>query len=357
MNRKLVVRLLLDAGMAGLMIVLMGPMITGLPWHEILGTSVLLLFIVHCALNAWWFRSLGKMQKKRNFGTVIKLLMNGILLVNSLLLLVSSMMISHTVFAFLNLSGGGIWTYLHRVSAYTEFILISIHLGLHWRIILNAFRSALRIHGKNPVLTGLGRICSLTLAVFGIWASVSRDIAGQYRLPKQTHGEATQSGQADSTTVTAKTQRQAAAVLDQKNVQQNMTAERSFSNIQIEAGETENDFLGRLTCTGCGKHCPLTSPSCGTGASQAQQAAAYYQSQADFASSSSSSAIEESSSEDYSAQSEGETQKPRTQETTETQVQTDTLPALFRDYVPVMGMYAAGSYYLLEFVQYRKKKR
>ena len=36
------------------------------------------------------------------------------------------------------------------------------------------------------------------------------------------------------------------------------------------------DFLSKLTCTGCGKHCSLLYPRCGRGNMQAQQAEEEY---------------------------------------------------------------------------------
>jgi len=37
------------------------------------------------------------------------------------------------------------------------------------------------------------------------------------------------------------------------------------------------EYIGKLFCTACGKHCPLTAPQCGIGSSQYQQAFALYE--------------------------------------------------------------------------------
>jgi hypothetical protein len=37
------------------------------------------------------------------------------------------------------------------------------------------------------------------------------------------------------------------------------------------------EYIGKLFCTACGKHCPLTAPQCGIGSSQYQQAAMLYE--------------------------------------------------------------------------------
>lgn len=417
MNRKLAWKLLLDAAMIVVMVILMGPGVTGLPWHEALGTVVLLLFIVHCTINAWWFRAAAKKRhEKRTFFYLFRQSVNTLLLVDSVLLFISSIMISHTVFAFLGLSSSPIWVYLHRVSAYTELILISVHLGLHWKMILGAFRKALQVKAETKALTMFWRICSLVLAVFGIWASITRDIAGKYCLPANTEETTKQSSETDGTTATAETERQTAA-LQQMSFQKNVAeTERIFTDTPVQSGESEEDFLDRFTCTGCGKHCPLTSPRCGVGSTQAQQASVYYQNQTSEAATSSESSQPEASvsssesnhqeqespsstvstpqaesgtleeylgflscdgcskhcplsspqcgvgqqkaqevttayrAEHASSGAESGTKKVVTQES-------DSLPLLFRDYIPIMGMYAAGTYYLLEFVQERERKK
>lgn len=39
-------------------------------------------------------------------------------------------------FSGLNLTGGYIWKYLHTAATYGSLILMSIHLGIHWKMIL-----------------------------------------------------------------------------------------------------------------------------------------------------------------------------------------------------------------------------
>ncbi|MGO5051795.1 hypothetical protein ACTQ6A_04655 [Lachnospiraceae bacterium LCP25S3_G4] len=52
---------------------------------------------------------------------------------------------------------------------------------------------------------------------------------------------------------------------------------RGFRTTPIEEGESLEDYLGKLVCTGCAKQCSLLSPQCGTGRTQAQQATTYYE--------------------------------------------------------------------------------
>jgi hypothetical protein len=42
--------------------------------------------------------------------------------------------------------------------------------------------------------------------------------------------------------------------------------------------ETLQEFLSKLTCTACGKHCPLTSPRCAKGQAQVEAATETYNS-------------------------------------------------------------------------------
>ena len=104
----------------------------GYPWwgdvaHEWAGAGMFALFIAHHILNAGWWRSLtrGRYAPARIFQLVIDLLV----LLAMLGLMVSGVMLSNHVFAFLPISGGMSFArLLHMASAYWGFVLMSLHL-------------------------------------------------------------------------------------------------------------------------------------------------------------------------------------------------------------------------------------
>ena len=126
MNAKAKLKIVLDVAMTLALLFLMG-----YPWwgdvaHEWAGAGMFALFIAHHILNAGWWRSLGKGRytPARVFQLVIDLLV----LLAMLGLMVSGVMLSNHVFAFLPISGGMSFArLLHMASAYWGFVLMSLH--------------------------------------------------------------------------------------------------------------------------------------------------------------------------------------------------------------------------------------
>ena len=131
MNAKAKLKIVLDVAMTLALLFLMG-----YPWwgdvaHEWAGAGMFALFIAHHILNAGWWRSLtrGRYTPARVFQLVIDLLV----LLAMLGLMVSGVILSNHVFAFLPISGGMSFArLLHMASAYWGFVLMS----LHWNMVL-----------------------------------------------------------------------------------------------------------------------------------------------------------------------------------------------------------------------------
>lgn len=107
------------------------------------------LFAGHQICNLNWYKRLfqGRYTPIRIFQTVINLLT----LAAMLMQIYSGLILSRHVFAFLPIQGGlALARWLHILGSYWGFMLMSLHLGLHWGMILNA---AAKI--KVPVLRGL----------------------------------------------------------------------------------------------------------------------------------------------------------------------------------------------------------
>lgn len=148
--------------------------------HEMLGLFIALLFIVHNALSRHWYTAIGK--GKMNLHRILSTITNLLLLVMMLLVTVTGVLISQTVFSVFSLSEN-LWAHqLHMLSAYLGFILSAIHLGFHWNALCGKLCRWLRIDYMNFSYILLSRIASLLLIGYGIYASFTRHFGSKILL-------------------------------------------------------------------------------------------------------------------------------------------------------------------------------
>lgn len=137
--------------------------------HEWAGAGMFVLFIVHHVLNRGWYRSLtrGKYTPVR----ILMLSVNILTLAALVILMYSGITMSRHVFVFLPARGGmAAARRLHIIGSYWGFLLMSLHLGLHWGMVWSKLE---RMTGKqNEYLYLAG---SVLLAVYGAYAFIKRD--------------------------------------------------------------------------------------------------------------------------------------------------------------------------------------
>lgn len=134
------------------------------------------LFIFHHLLNRNWYSNLfrGKYTPLRILQTAADVL----LLAAMIGLMVSGIILSRVVFDFLPISGGmGFARTLHMIASYWGFLLMSLHLGLHWGMIMGMIRKAFCIQNPSRIRTWILRILAAGLCVYGVFAFVKHDIA------------------------------------------------------------------------------------------------------------------------------------------------------------------------------------
>lgn len=154
--------------MTVLLLFLMARQLTGDSAHEWLGASMFILWITHHILNRSWYSHLfkGKYTPMRIFQTVA----NFAVLLSMFGSMVSGIILSREVFVFLPISGGvALARPLHVLSAFWGYVLMALHLGLHWNMILGIVRKAI-----GPVDTKLPRIllhiAAVSVAGYGLYA-------------------------------------------------------------------------------------------------------------------------------------------------------------------------------------------
>ena len=180
MNPKMIVKTGVDIGMTVVLMFLMTYEMIGQALHEWLGIGMFLLFVIHHVLNRGWFGVLlkGKYTPFRIWQTVLVVSV----LLSMLGSMVSGIIISRSVLSFLPIHGGSSFgRKLHMLSAYWGFVLMSLHLGLHWNMMPGAAGKAVK--GTSAIRIHILRIAAAVVAVYGMYAFVKRDI-GNYMLLK-----------------------------------------------------------------------------------------------------------------------------------------------------------------------------
>lgn len=172
MRPKTMIKVLVDVIMTALFLALMAFHITGNKVHEWLGASLFILFILHHILNWNWYKSLFK----GNYAAVriLHTAVNMLLMAAMIGMLVSGVMLSREVFDFLNISAGRLGRRLHMVSTSWGFLLMSIHLGFHWGMVVNAAKKLTNKSDRN--ITIASRLAAVILSVYGVYALIFREI-------------------------------------------------------------------------------------------------------------------------------------------------------------------------------------
>lgn len=173
MKPKQIAKICVDAAMTLGLLFLMGYHLWGDTAHEWVGAGMFVLFILHHILNRRWWTGIckGRYTAVRTLQTVIDLLT----LAAMLGLMVSGVILSSKVFAFLHIQGHMAFARrLHMAASYWGFLLMAAHLGLHWGRLLGLAR---KTRSANKPVSPLPTVLGALIAVYGVFAMVKRDLA------------------------------------------------------------------------------------------------------------------------------------------------------------------------------------
>ena len=173
----------IDVSMTVLLLLLMAYQITGQEFHEWLGTGMLLLFLLHNILNIRWYGNLFK--GKYTLLRVIQIIINFSVLASMLCLGFSGIVMSRHVFAEFPIHGPmATARTMHLAASYWGFVLMSIHLGFHWSMILGMFGRLWGREKKPSVFVWLMRSIAVFIAGYGAYCFHKNNIAS-YMFLKQ----------------------------------------------------------------------------------------------------------------------------------------------------------------------------
>lgn len=178
MKPKMILKLTVDIGMTAALLLLMAYELVGQAAHEWIGIGMFVLFVIHHILNGSWIRNLlrGRYNPVRIMQTGLVLL----ILCAMAGLMVSGIILSRHALSFLPIKGGRSFARnLHMLSAYWGFVLMSVHLGFHWSMMMGMAKKF--FPKPSAVRKWVLRILALVIAGYGVYAFIRRDI-GIYML-------------------------------------------------------------------------------------------------------------------------------------------------------------------------------
>lgn len=174
MNRKMILKRILDVVMIVLLLVLMSFQYTGAEIHEWVGTGMFLAILIHQFMNRKWYAALGK--GKFSPVRILQIVLNFTLLSDMVLMMVTGILMSGYVFQWLPVHAGvSTARSIHLAGAHWGFLLMSMHMGMHFGIISSVWGKASKGNKRKAVL----KLLLLIVCGYGIFAFIQQGI-GSY---------------------------------------------------------------------------------------------------------------------------------------------------------------------------------
>lgn len=163
--------------MTVLMLIGMAYYITGNMIHEVVGVVVLVLFIVHTFLNRRWYKAIFK--GKYNVRRILQIGINLLFLVTMVLMMISAVLISSDLFPFIPVNNDMMLRQVHVQTAYWVFIIMAVHIGLSWGMIINSVRRMTGITGTSRIRTIALRFLAVLIVAYGVQSSFDEDMGSK----------------------------------------------------------------------------------------------------------------------------------------------------------------------------------
>jgi hypothetical protein len=271
MYEKNVLRLCVDVSMTLVYAALMTVSGTGLLFHELAGLGVALLFALHFGLN---LRMLQRLKKNKAALHKSALFISDLALPAGLITTVGTgALISRAVFDS-SLSNSLLLFQIHKVSAWICCGILAFHLVLHLRFVVGIAKNILKRLQDKGVTHTLAS-CAAGLLVIAVLFARVYTVIGQ-------NSDAAQEALAGLTASTVTTDDSVASEDSAAESSSGTTTKKDDEQSQTQSGSDAaeepslNEYLGKLFCTGCHRHCCLLTPACGRGQQKAEQAQVEY---------------------------------------------------------------------------------
>lgn len=176
MSFKMKLKIATDILMTAALLFLMSYELVGRSAHEWIGVAMFLLFVLHHILNRKWTAHLckGKYSPFRILQTILAAL----IFVCMMGSMASGILLSEYVFSFVKVKGvANLARSVHMLCAYWGFVLMSLHLGLHWNMFLRMLDKNIKLPADRKKY--IFRVLAAAIALYGDYAFLKRNI-GSY---------------------------------------------------------------------------------------------------------------------------------------------------------------------------------
>lgn len=147
--------------------------------HELVGTAMFALLFLHNAFNRRWYGGLTKTRRQPR--PLVTVFLNLTLLATMVSLLTTSVLISQTLFSGLAI-GGSTARDIHILAAYWAMLIIAIHIGMHWYLIMGVAARLSGIREPSLLRSSALRALSFAAAIYGACVFHQLDIGSRLLL-------------------------------------------------------------------------------------------------------------------------------------------------------------------------------
>lgn len=180
MNSKMKLKIATDILMTAALLFLMPYEMVGRSAHEWIGVVMFLLFVLHHILNRKWTAHL--CRGKYNPFRILQTILAALIFVCMMGSMASGILLSEYVFFFVKIRGvANLARSIHMLCAYWGFVLMSLHLGLHWNMFLRLLDKNIKLPADRKKY--IFRVLAVAVALYGAYAFIKRNI-GSYMFLK-----------------------------------------------------------------------------------------------------------------------------------------------------------------------------
>jgi len=160
-------RLLINLVAGGLLLAALAYDWLGNLAHELIGTAMFGLLVAHNTFNRRWYGSAVR-KGGRDLRGWLNIATIATLAAVILILLATSIVISQSLFSALPIASSFSARQLHAQAAYWALVIVAVHVGMRWSMIMTSMRSWTRLGAPNAGRTWILRVLALSIAAYGI---------------------------------------------------------------------------------------------------------------------------------------------------------------------------------------------